>query len=195
LGKLPNLTFFPQYTTIYPGKKGILMSKVFLSYNRQDEGFVRCFYERLKADGVDCFFDKESIPWGANWVVELEKGLDDCEFIILILSPDFCKSEWTKLERTSVMADDPEGRGKKIRPLLLKDCKGLMPRFLKPIQFMDISLEEKFEKRYPDICRQLGEIQRKRFNWRTGIQCRPFANSRKDTVCPIAPWAMVFWAG
>lgn len=132
------------------------MSKVFLSYNRQDEGFVRRFYERLKADGVDCFFDKESIPWGANWVVELEKGLDQCEFIILILSPDFCKSEWAKLERTSVMAEDPEGLEKKIRPLLLKDCKGLMPRFLKPIQFMDISSEEKFEKRYPDICRQLG---------------------------------------
>ena len=132
------------------------MSRVFLSYSRKDDGFVRNFYERLKADGVNCFFDKESIPWGANWVVELEKGLDECELIVLILSPDFCKSEWAKLESTSVMAEDPAGLKRKIRPLLLKDCQSLMPRFLKPIQSIDISSEEMFEKRYPDICRQLG---------------------------------------
>lgn len=62
------------------------MSKVFLSYSSEDEDFVKGFYKKLKTDGVDCWFDRESISWGANWVVELEKGLDEYEFIVLILS-------------------------------------------------------------------------------------------------------------
>jgi tetratricopeptide (TPR) repeat protein len=134
------------------------MSRVFLSYSSKDEQFVRRLYEQLKADGVDCFFDKESISWGANFVVELEKGLDECELILLILSPAFCKSEWTRLERTAIMAEDPSGIKKKIKPLLLQDCKKHLPRFLKPKKYIDVSTNEKFKKEYPGICRQLGGI-------------------------------------
>ena len=130
------------------------MSKVFLSYSHKDETFVRELYRRLKRDGVECFFDKESIGWGDNWVLELEKGLDECTFIVLILTPGFCRSEWAKLERTSVMADDPAGMKKKIRPLLLKECNDDMPRFLKPIQYIDVTTSETFEKDYPSICSQ-----------------------------------------
>jgi hypothetical protein len=82
------------------------MSKVFLSYSHKDQNFVEELYRRLTRDGVNCFFDKESIIWGANWVDELEKGIDNCEFVMLTLSPDFCQSEWSKLERTGAMADD-----------------------------------------------------------------------------------------
>ena len=132
------------------------MSKVFLSYNHKNEDFVTELYRRLTRDGVDCFFDKESIAWGANWVIELEKGIDECEVIVLVLSPDFCRSEWTGIERTSSMVDDPNNLKRKLRPLLLEPCGDLLPRFLKPIQPIDVSTTEKFEKNYPKICRQLG---------------------------------------
>ncbi len=132
------------------------MSKVFLSYSHKDQDFVEDLYRRLTKDGVNCFFDKESIAWGANWVLELEKGIDECEFIVLTLSPDFCQSEWAKLERTGAMADDPAGFKRKLRPLLLKPCGELLPRFLKPIQYIDVSTQDKFEKNYPKICSELG---------------------------------------
>ena len=85
------------------------MSKVFLSYSHNDKSFVENLYYRLSRDGVDCFYDSESIKWGENFVLELEKGIDECDYIVLVLSPDFLKSEWTKLERTSAMGDDPAG--------------------------------------------------------------------------------------
>ncbi len=69
------------------------MSKVFLSYSRQDEEFVRELYTRLKRDGVDCFFDKESIAWSANWVDSLEEAIDVCEFIVFVLSPSCFQSK------------------------------------------------------------------------------------------------------
>lgn len=80
------------------------MGKVFLSYSRKDQDFVEQLFQRLKDDGVDCFFDKISIAWGADFVTELEKGIDNCDRVVLILSPDYCRSEWARIERTSAMA-------------------------------------------------------------------------------------------
>ena len=51
------------------------MSRVFLSYSGKNEDFVKDLYLRLSKDGVECFFAKESIAWGANWVRELERGI------------------------------------------------------------------------------------------------------------------------
>jgi len=132
------------------------MSQVFISYSHQDEDFVTALYQQLKGDGIACFFDKVSIEWGDNWVLKLEEGLDQCDIILLVLTPEFCKSEWTQLERTSIYADDPAGIKKKIRPLLLKECKQDLPRFLKAIQQIDVSSPEKYAAHYPHICQKLG---------------------------------------
>jgi hypothetical protein len=132
------------------------MGEAFLSYNHNDEDFVQELYRRLSRDGVDCFFDKASIAWGANWVVELEDGIDKCEHIVFVLTPEFCKSDWTELERTSAIADDPSGLKRKLRPLILKPCGDHIPRFLKPIQHIDVSTPKVFEENYPKICTELG---------------------------------------
>src|SRR5215472_6552421 len=83
--------------------------RVFLSHSGKDKDFVRELYRRLTRDGVSCFFDIESIGWGQNWVTALERALDECEFVVFVLSPDFCNSEWAEVERTSSIADDAGG--------------------------------------------------------------------------------------
>ena len=130
------------------------MAEVFLSYSRKDEVFVKDLYQRLTRDGVDCFFDQESIEWGENWVTTLEKAIDQCSHIVLVLSNEFVNSEWGKREWTSAIADDPAGLERKIRPLLLKPCD--IPRFLKPTQVIDVTTPALFEEKYPQICKNLG---------------------------------------
>jgi tetratricopeptide (TPR) repeat protein len=136
------------------------MPAVFLSHSSKDKPFVRDLYARLTRDGVDCFFDAESIGWGDNWVRALERALDECTQIILVLSPDFCNSEWVEVERTSSLADDPSGLKRKVRPLMLHDCRSLptFPRFLKQIQSLDVSTPSAFEANYPKICCDLGGV-------------------------------------
>ncbi len=129
------------------------MPKVFLSYSRSDTPFVEELHRRLMRDGVDCFYDQESIAWGSNWVLELEKGLDECDSIVFVLTNEFISSKWAELERTSVIADDPDGARKKVRPLFRGACE--LPRFLKSIQSIDVSTDEKFEQAYPKICAEL----------------------------------------
>jgi tetratricopeptide (TPR) repeat protein len=132
------------------------MPKVFLSYSSKDEEFVRELYSRLTRDGVNCFFDKESIKWGANWVIALEKAIKECEIFIPILTPEFFDSEWAELERTIIVAIKPSLRDEKIRPLLLKQCNKKLLGYLGPIQNIDVSTSEKFEQNYPKICKELG---------------------------------------
>ena len=80
---------------------------VFLGHSGKDKEFVHELYRRLTRDGVRCFFDIESIGWGDNWVRALERAIDECKYIVFILSPDFCNSKWAEVERTSSIAGDP----------------------------------------------------------------------------------------
>ena len=136
--------------------------RVFLSHSGKDKDFVRELYGRLTRDGVSCFFDIESIGWGQNWVRALERALDECEFVVFVLSPDFCNSEWVEVERTSSIAGDPAGLNRKVRPLMLRPCRDLptFPRFLRQVQAIDVSTTELFEANYPRICQELGGIPR-----------------------------------
>jgi TIR domain len=61
--------------------------EVFLSHSSKDKEFVKELYRRLKRDGVRCFFDIESIGWGDNWVRALERAIDECTYIVFVLSP------------------------------------------------------------------------------------------------------------
>jgi len=61
-------------------------------------------------------------------------------------------------ERTSAMADDPAGLKRKMRPLLLRPCE--VPRFLKPIQLIDVSTAALFEENYRRLLREAGPVDR-----------------------------------
>jgi len=136
--------------------------RVFLSHSGKDKEFVKELYRRLTRDGVSCFFDIESIGWGDNWVRALERAIDECEYIVFVLSPDFCNSEWVEVERTSSIADDPSGLKRKVRPLMLHPCRHLptFPRFLRNKQAIEVSTTASFEQNYPRICRELGGVLR-----------------------------------
>ncbi len=138
-----------------------MMSKVFLSYYQEDERFVRELYRRLTRDGVDCFFDKESIPWDADWGEALAKGLKESLFIVPILTPDYCRLQWPQLEQAALMSETADGLKEKLQPLLLKECAAELPQLLKSIQTIDISSYEKLEMNYPTIIHGYGGIAKK----------------------------------
>ena len=139
------------------------MPDVFISHSSKDNEFVRKLYTRLTGDGVDCFFDEVSIGWGDNWVRVLERAIDECKFIVFVLSPDFCESKWAEVERTTSLATDPSGLQRKVRPLLLQECRHLtsFPRFLQQVQLVDVSSEERFEENYRRICSALEPYPRR----------------------------------
>jgi hypothetical protein len=127
--------------------------KVFISYSHNDSDFVEKFYGQLKKDGVTCFFDKESIKWGDNWVGALERGLEKSDIIIPVLSPNYLESEWSKVECLCGFSDDPSGKNRIIRPLMYKQCRA--SGFLKNIQHIDVQTSHTFKQNYPTILKEL----------------------------------------
>ncbi|MEP7287692.1 MAG: SUMF1/EgtB/PvdO family nonheme iron enzyme [Chloroflexota bacterium] len=66
----------------------VVMSKLFISYSRTDEAFVRRLAAHLDNLGVDIWLDVEDIPAGMKWSTAIQEGLRSCDLMLLILSPD-----------------------------------------------------------------------------------------------------------
>jgi WD40 repeat protein len=64
------------------------MIQVFISYSRQDEDFVRRLATDLDRAGADVWIDVSDIPPGANWSTAIQQGLDTCQVLLLVISPD-----------------------------------------------------------------------------------------------------------
>ncbi|MBN2306249.1 MAG: TIR domain-containing protein [Anaerolineae bacterium] len=64
------------------------MTRIFISYSRQDEDFARQIATDLDRLGADVWIDVDDIPAGVNWSTAIQGGLDTCETLLLILSPD-----------------------------------------------------------------------------------------------------------
>jgi len=99
---------------------------VFLSYSSRDREFVRELYRRLTRTGWSVSTIR-SQSLGRQVGLKLEEGIDACDRMVLVLSPNFLESKWTELERIASLAD------KKPLPLMLQPCRHLanFPRFLK----------------------------------------------------------------
>ena len=61
--------------------------RVFVSYSRTDQRFVRALVGALTAQGVDAWVDMDAIPKSARWRDEIAAGIEACDSFLFILSP------------------------------------------------------------------------------------------------------------
>jgi hypothetical protein len=111
-------------------------------------------HKRLERDGIECFFDEESIAPGANFVLKISIAIDECNYLVMVMSPAYFSRRFTGAEWSPIFADDPQNERGRLVPLLLKECD--IPVVLKPLRHIDVSSAEKLEKNYPNIRRHLG---------------------------------------
>jgi hypothetical protein len=72
--------------------------KVFLSHS------TKTLAAELEAEKIEPWFCEVDIEWGANFVAKIEAGLRDADLTVLFWSPEAARSDWTRLEWTSVTA-------------------------------------------------------------------------------------------
>ncbi len=63
------------------------MSRIFISYSRQDQLFARRLATDLVGLGAELWLDVDDIPAGMNWSSAIQQGLDKCEAMIVVISP------------------------------------------------------------------------------------------------------------
>jgi hypothetical protein len=68
---------------------------IFISYRSQDpdRSLAQAFYQELKAKGHEVFMAAESIRLGDNWSKRIDNALEQCDYFLLLLSPQSAISE------------------------------------------------------------------------------------------------------
>lgn len=106
--------------------------KIFFSYARDDGDFVLELARKLRAEGVYLWLDQLDIKPGELWDQAVEKALDTCECLILVLSPASVES-LNVMDEVSFALEN----GKQVVPVVKEACK--IPFRLRRVQHIDLS--------------------------------------------------------
>ena len=90
--------------------------EVFVSYSRRNLEFARVIVERLKQGGHDVWADWEDIPFSSDWWKEITRGMDRCQVVVVIVTPDSLRSDVCNKEVTYA-----RGSHKRMVPVLHQD--------------------------------------------------------------------------
>jgi hypothetical protein len=95
---------------------------VFISYNTAQVQWVRKFVKRLRALGVQPFFDQDIDLAGSKLHEAIAQGMIDSRCCVVILTPESVTSGWVGYEIERALKKDPDAERRFLIPLLLKDC-------------------------------------------------------------------------
>ena len=94
------------------------MAKVFISYSRKDIDFAKRLTDELQKSELDFWVDWEGIPPTVDWWREVEKGIEEADVFIFLISPDSAVSKVCGQE-----IDHAVKNGKRLIPLVVRDIK------------------------------------------------------------------------
>jgi len=69
------------------------MTQLFISYSRKDKDFARKLVARFLEQQVDVWIDWEDIPPSRDWWKEIERGIEEADVFIFLVSPDSINSK------------------------------------------------------------------------------------------------------
>ncbi len=94
------------------------MAKVFISYSRKDIEFAKRLTGELQKSEMDFWIDWEGIPPTVDWWKEIEKGIEEADMFLFLLSPDSVNSKICGHE-----IDTAVKNGKRIIPVVVREIK------------------------------------------------------------------------
>src|SRR5512144_1087815 len=95
------------------------MAKVFVSYSRKDIEFAKRLTSELQKSDLDFWIDWEGIPPTVDWWNEIEKGIEEADAFLFLISPDSAKSKVCEREIEAAAKN-----GKRLIPVVVRDIKG-----------------------------------------------------------------------
>jgi hypothetical protein len=111
------------------------MAEIFLSYSSSDKPFVRKLAEDLRSRGHSVWLDEWEIKVGECIPTRIEAGLEESEFVVLVMSQRACSSAWVEREWKSKYWQEVNSQQVMILPVLLESCD--IPQLLKTKRYAD----------------------------------------------------------
>jgi len=69
------------------------MARIFVSYSRKNKDFCRRLTDELQKRDLDFWVDWEGIPPTVDWKMEIEKGIEEADTFLAIVSTDWISSK------------------------------------------------------------------------------------------------------
>jgi hypothetical protein len=121
-----------------------MIARAFLSYSRLNAQFARKIAQLLREMGVIIWIDEANIRPGSTWADEIQQALDECNVMLLVLTPEAMDSSQVKREWLYWL-----GTGKRLIPLLLKPTK--VHYQLYDLQYVDF-VRKSFIAAFAELC-------------------------------------------
>ena len=116
--------------------------RFFITHSWRDNAFAQKLCDDLRANGFAGFLDVYSIHLGDDIPREINRGLEECDVYIPILSFDALKSKWCEHEINAAitLGKESERNGRPtIIPILAEDCRSALPPLLKPLRYVNFA--------------------------------------------------------
>ena len=110
-------------------------AKIFLCHSSKDKLFVKRLAEGLTANGIDVWVDYRDILPGQEFLKRIEEGIAGCDFILVILTPNFILGPWANRELQMAIEREVHDGRVTVIPLLKKECD--IPKILRIKSYAD----------------------------------------------------------
>ena len=126
---------------------------VFLSYSSIDKSWVTNLRDALKTRGLKVWLDRDEIRPGDLFVGELEKGLEESDSVVLVVSPGAMASGWVKEEYSRTMSLAQSNMPPlRLIPIILHDLPDAkLPGFLANRNWVDFRDESTFDESFEQL--------------------------------------------
>lgn len=112
------------------------MKDFFISYNQADRAWAEWIAWQLETAGYQVVIQAWDFRQGGNYVLDMQRAVQEAKHTLLVLSPDFLASQYTAPEWAAAFAQDPTGRAGRLLPVRVRECQpgGLLAQ----IVFIDL---------------------------------------------------------
>ena len=143
-----------EQTTLALGNHVERGKDLFLSHTGVDKPWVEKLAELIEATPfksryLGVVYDKWDFAHAKNIVLELEREIDACQFIGIVISKASLAADWPSLERTIAVWSDPTGNKGRVIPILLENVP--LPPTLRVRRWVDFRNPQTFEQSFVEL--------------------------------------------
>lgn len=132
----------------------------FVSYSHRDKEWVHgVLLPRLEQEGLTICIDTRDFEIGVPSLVNMENAVQQSRKTLLVLTPDWVTSQWTDFEALLIQTKDPVGRGRRMLPLMVRDCD--LPDRLSIFTYIDLRDQADFDFQMRRLIETIREVGRK----------------------------------
>jgi WD40 repeat protein len=152
------------------------MTKAFVSYSRKDTDFTRKLTDALLEKGMELWVDWKNIPPTVDWKLQIQKGVEEADTFLFLISPDSVKSGECAEEIVHAVNNN-----KRIITLLVRKLETELPPSLNRINWIDFSKEDCFDESFMSLLEAINtDYEWVQTHSRLQVKALEWERSKKD---------------